>query len=342
MVAYYNEFDPYAAEWLKILINKGLIADGDVDSRSITEVSSDDLQGYTQCHFFAGIGIWSLALRQAGWSDDTPVWTGSCPCQPFSTAGRQEGKNDERHLWPTWFGLIKECQPSVIFGEQVASAITKGWLDDVYEGLEDENYAIGSSVLTASAVGAPHKRERLYFVAESDSIGREKRSEKRRELQTEQGNGESVNKHSGRNETRGTLGDTQHNGSSTATITGSNETSVQYDQKRSDSTCQSEGTSRSCNVADTCCKRQQRQGELQRPLHTEEDQERETSGIINDCSRYSKAEWITCPDGKQRLIEPSIPLLVNGDTNRVGRLCAYGNAIHSEVATSFIRAYKTI
>ena len=57
----------------------------------------DDIAGYTQCHFFAGIGIWSYALRLAGWPDDRQVWTGSCPCQPFSAAGKGEAFNDERH-----------------------------------------------------------------------------------------------------------------------------------------------------------------------------------------------------------------------------------------------------
>lgn len=87
MTAYYNEIDPFAAAWLRRLIARGLIAPGDVDTRSITDVRADDLVSYVQCHFFAGIGGWSLALRLAGWPDDRPVWTGSCPCQPFSGAG---------------------------------------------------------------------------------------------------------------------------------------------------------------------------------------------------------------------------------------------------------------
>lgn len=142
MPAYYNEFKPEAAHMLRQLIRYGLIAAGDVDERSITEVKANDLKSYTQCHFFAGIGGWSVALRLAGWDDDRPVWTGSCPCQPFSSAGKQKGKNDERHLWPVWFRLIAECRPAIIFGEQVAAAITHGWWDDVANDLESEGYEV--------------------------------------------------------------------------------------------------------------------------------------------------------------------------------------------------------
>jgi len=85
MTAYYNENDPYAAQWLRNLIEAGEIAPGYVDDRSIVDVRPDELDGYTQCHFFAGIGVWSYALRRAGWSDDAPVWTGSCPCFPAGT-----------------------------------------------------------------------------------------------------------------------------------------------------------------------------------------------------------------------------------------------------------------
>jgi hypothetical protein len=91
VTAYYNEIDPKAAAWLRELIKQGHIADGVVDERSIVDVSPDELRGFTQCHFFAGIGVWSYALRSAGWADDRPVWTGSCPCQPFSSAGRRGG-----------------------------------------------------------------------------------------------------------------------------------------------------------------------------------------------------------------------------------------------------------
>lgn len=169
MMAYYNENDPFAAVWLRELIKVGVIAPGYVDERSILEVKADDLKGYTQCHFFAGIGVWSYALRQAGWPDDRPVWTGSCPCQPFSDAGDKEGFADARHLWPIWDRLISESAPDVVFGEQVASKDGLAWLDLVYAGLEGKNYAVGSIDTCAAGFGAPHIRQRLYFVAVADT-----------------------------------------------------------------------------------------------------------------------------------------------------------------------------
>lgn len=167
--AYYNENDPRAAAWLRELIKQGHIAAGDVDTRSIVDVTPNDLDGYTQCHFFAGIGGWSLALRYAGWPDSRPVWTGSCPCQPFSSAGEQAGFIDERHLWPAWFWLIRQRKPVRVYGEQVASAAGRAWFDFVSLDMEALGYAIGSHDLCAAGVGAPHIRQRLYWMADSDS-----------------------------------------------------------------------------------------------------------------------------------------------------------------------------
>lgn len=167
MTAYYNEFDPFAAAWLRELIKAGHIAPGDVDDRSIKDVSADDLRGYTQCHFFAGIGVWSHALRSAGWSDERPVWTGSCPCQPFSAAGKGGGFDDARHLWPDFFRLIAECRPDVVLGEQVASKDGLAWLDLVYADLEGADYAVGAVDTCAAGFGAPHIRQRLYWTGKS-------------------------------------------------------------------------------------------------------------------------------------------------------------------------------
>ncbi|EHF1607731.1 DNA cytosine methyltransferase [Salmonella enterica subsp. enterica serovar Muenchen] len=167
--AYYNEIDPFAAAWLQNLIDAGCIAPGVVDTRSIEEVTANDLKGFTQCHFFAGIGVWSYALRCAGWPDSRPVWTGSCPCQPFSQSGKRRGFNDPRHLWPTWCQLIKECTPYVIFGEQVASKDGLTWFDAVQLDLEEAEYAVAVIDLCAAGFGAPHIRQRLFWVADADS-----------------------------------------------------------------------------------------------------------------------------------------------------------------------------
>jgi len=164
---YYNEIDPFAAQWLRNLIKVGLIPDGYVDERAIQDVEAEDLEKYTQCHFFAGIAGWSYALELAGWPEDQQVWTGSPPCQPFSSAGKRKGMNDDRHLWPHFFSLIRECQPPVIFGEQVATAIGDSWFDYLQADLEAEGYATGMAVLPACSVNAPHRRNRLWFVAYS-------------------------------------------------------------------------------------------------------------------------------------------------------------------------------
>lgn len=168
MAAYYNEIDPYAAQWLRNLIAAGYIPRGDVDERSIADVRPDDIRGYAQCHFFAGIGGWPHALRLAGWDDSRPVWSGSCPCQPFSTAGKKVGLADERHMWPIFKRLIAECRPAIVFGEQVARKAGLEWLSGVRSDMESHAYAVGAANLCAAGVGKWHRRQRLYWVAVAD------------------------------------------------------------------------------------------------------------------------------------------------------------------------------
>lgn len=175
MSSYYNEFDPAAAQWLRNLIKAGHIPAGDVDERSICDVGADDLVGYTQCHFFAGIGGWALAGRIAGWPDDREIWTGSCPCQPFSVAGKGAGAADSRHLWPNFFRLISARRPTVVMGEQVAAAVGKDWFNGVRTDLESIGYVGRGVVVPACAVNAPHRRDRLWFVANASGAGLEER-----------------------------------------------------------------------------------------------------------------------------------------------------------------------
>ena len=174
MRVYYNDHDPYCVQWLRNLIEKGLLPDGDVDDRDIRDVRQEDLRGYRQVHFFAGLGGWPYALRLAEWPSDREVWTGSCPCQPFSSAGAQRGHADERHLWPAFYGLISECRPPIVFGEQVAGADGREWLSAVRLDLEAAGYAVGAADLPAAGVGAWHARQRLWLVANAaDGLRRE-------------------------------------------------------------------------------------------------------------------------------------------------------------------------
>ena len=172
MTAYYNEIDPFAAHLLRALIADDVITLGEVDTRSIADVVPSDLVGFTQCHFFAGGGCWSVAARLAGWPDERQLWTGSCPCQPFSTAGRRSGTADDRHLWPHFFRLIRACRPACVVGEQVAGAAGYGWFDGVRFDLASAAYACRAVDIPACAIDAPHIRQRLYWVAVADRESR--------------------------------------------------------------------------------------------------------------------------------------------------------------------------
>lgn len=340
MSAYYNEFDPFAAQWLRELIKDGLIADGVVDERSIADVQPEDLKGFTQCHFFAGIGGWSLAARLAGWGDDRPMWTGSPPCQPFSTAGNRKGQDDERHLWPVFFNLIRECRPPVVFGEQVAAAIRTGWFDDLQTDMEAESYATAMVVLPACSVGAPHKRERLWTVArcvaDSNNAGQS----------AGQRGGES-----GGNEPRYDLGrcssDDECRGLAD-TNAHRRQQGLQSIPRESPERAGSDTiNSRGVKLGDTNGAGLQEHGELGE-LHFRESDRKDKNGQRID-SGVSRGFWsdnrlVYCRDGKARQIpiEPALFPLANGIPNRVGILRGAGNAIVPQVAAEVIGSYMEV
>lgn len=339
--AYYNEIDPHAAAWLRELIAAGLIAAGDVDERSIAEVTPDDLRGYTQCHFFAGIGGWSLAARLAGWPDDRELWSGSCPCQPFSVAGKGKGVADERHLWPEFKRLIAQRKPPVVIGEQVASKDGRVWLAGVRADLESVGYAVGAADLCAAGIGAPHIRQRLYWVADAaserwdrsqDTTGQAGRSC----LENSGGDGWMGNAISprlegyARNECHrhepGRLG--AHTAGPVAETGGDSGLSITEGQRSQ--------------------MRHDAHGELHRIGSNE-----------NSSGAWDDYLWIPCADGKARRIKPGLEPLAHGlprgvvpggdpgapgyaeqtGEARIMRLRGYGNAIVPQLAAEFLMAY---
>jgi len=325
MAAYYNEKDPFAAAWLRNLIAANMIAPGDVDERSIEDVIPLELAGYVQCHFFAGIGVWSYAMRRAGWSDDRPGWSGSCPCQPFSQAGQGAGFADERHLWPAFFHLIEQCRPGVVFGEQVASPDGLAWLDLVQSDMEGTGYAFGALDQCAAGFGAPHIRQRLYWMA----YDAESRRESWWGCAVESGGGETPRIESGRLRNAGGMAH--------------NNTRLEGRHERRDSADECAtwpfgmaGGMAFTNGRDAGTERLQRSREY--------GQRTQDAGISNSDSWaspingfWSAADWLRCKDERWRPVEPSAFPLAHGVANRVGLLRGYGNAIVAPQAEEFIR-----
>lgn len=342
--AYYNEIDPFAAEWLRNLIAGGHIAPGEVDERSIEDVTPDDLRGFTQCHFFAGIGVWSHSLRLAGWPDDKPVWTGSCPCQPFSAAGKGDGFADERHLWPDFFHLISELRPQHVFGEQVAAGNANAWFDLVQADLEGMGYAFGLVPFTSASIGAPHIRERAYWVANASS-----------EYESSAGNETGIT--------------ARFRSSSTDRLANTGGERL----NRVDSLLQREESGRVTKSVLEVARNSVTGGmgytdnsRLERHIRDESAAGRERAtgsatapGVhmraLEVNGFWRDADWLLCRDGKWRPVEPGTFPLVDGasarlgrvesgvarvaSSNRVGRLKGYGNAINAQAAAEFIRAY---
>ena len=327
MAAYYNEIDPYAADWLRNLIKSGHIADGVVDERSISDVQPNELQEFTQCHFFAGIGIWSHALRSAGWADDRPVWTGSCPCQPFSQSGTRKGVLDERHLWPHWHHLIAECRPSTIFGEQVASKDGLGWLDLVQADMEGEDYAFGAFDMCSAGFGAPHIRQRLWFVADTQF---DEQRAGRGAGREDQARDERGVKPSG----RGAVGRVAH-ADSEQRDEGLQSVSGGFPERVGGDSVSDHGVDHTISLGRDAGRQWEHGGDVGKQSAT----------VIEDGGRapthgfWSDVDWLGCRDAKWRPVESGTFPLVDGTTSRVGRLRAYGNAITAQVAQGLIESY---
>ncbi len=312
---YYNENDAFCAQWLRNLIAAGQISNGIVDERSIEDVKPCELVGFRQCHFFAGIGAWSYALRLSGWSDDREVWTGSCPCQPFSAAGKAGGFADERHLWPAWFHLIGQCKPATVFGEQVSSADGLTWLDLVQDDMEAATYTFGAMDTCSASVGAPHIRQRLYFVGDlayTDCDDRRSDRGKSRSRRSEIRN--VINKRRSEDDIVGNTGVARRENGD-GLVSGHNKNRFTPASVLGDSN----------SVGERSDKRSQGRKIAQR---------------FSDSSGYwTKVDWIECRDGFARPVEPGTFPLVNGAPQRLAQLRAFGNAINPHQAAAFVRAF---
>lgn len=346
---YYNEIDDKAAAWLRELVSQKLIPAGDVDTRSITEVKAYELKGYTQCHFFAGIAGWPLALQLAGWPADRPVWTGSCPCQPFSSAGKGLAQKDERHLWPVFFDLIRQCRPEQVFGEQVASAIGHGWLDGVSADLEAESYACGATVLGAHSVQSPHQRQRLYWVADDRSGGRE--------VQDQQlGNGgEAVSQWEadelgvgGTHDGMANAGSERRQQISRSAPSDENPYGrARRDRGQPDSHNQPASDGKNDHGLEQSDGRGRRIGTEQHCKQEVSPADGSSRGQHVDGFGghfWSDFQLVHCRDGKTRRVptEPTFFPLAHGVPARVVRLRGYGNAIVPQCAQAFIEAFLEI
>jgi DNA (cytosine-5)-methyltransferase 1 len=323
---YYNEFDRKKAAWLRNLIEEGLIADGVVDERSITEVQPDDLAGFSQHHFFAGIGLWSLCLRRAGWPDDRPVWTGSCPCGPFSEAGKGLGFDDPRHLWPEWFRLIRERRPNVVFGEQSANAVE--WIDLVSGDMEGIRYAIGTPDIPAAGFTGAHKRQRFGFVADANNAEwwsdrapwHDGRWPKTGRVQS---SGDL-----GYGGTGISMGDARRDGSSSV--------GRDHGQVRGLSEAQRQpehgpallgGSSPSFRLAYSD-RDGREQGAGWRSIRAEPDPQ-----------HGGGPDWVFCRDGLWRPVEPGLSPLADADPSNMGLLHGFGDAIDVTTFTNLIGSY---
>lgn len=328
---FYNDVDQSKCAWMSNLMDAGLIRPGIISDKSITNLTPQMLEGYELAHFFAGIAGWDYAFTLAGWQPDGAVtWTGSVPCQPFSTAGRGKAQADARHLWPAWFRLIRECRPSRVFGEQVAAAVGWGWLDGISTDLEAAGYAVGATVLGAHSLGAPHIRQRLYWVADSDSSRHDRAHEAPEAVL------DGLRSHDGLSERDGGTRDGLAYGPQERRGQGS-----QDGRGGVSGGAQTWQRARSANdgvVGRLGNAPSERCGEAG-PDSVRPPQRPAGSGCLARQVFWDDYAIVHFTDGKARRVKPGIECLAARLPGDLGRLRGYGDSIVPQVAAEFVSAY---
>lgn len=356
---FYNDFDRHSAAWLRQLIADGALPHGQVEERSVTTILPGELAGFRQCHFFAGIGGWAEALRLAGWPAEREAWTASLPCQPFSCAGKQLGESDSRHLWPAFRELVRQCRPAIMFGEQVASPAGRDWLAGVRLDLESMGYVVGAADLCAASVGAPHIRQRLFWVAyllkpglerlpwhgrNGCQSGREHAQEAgptapggRAGGVADHGGGgrEVAMQHAGSRapESEKRKADFPRSGGGVGGVGDSD--GAGFEALRGESGGGEPGPGEPALASSPCgMEYTEGNGRIERGP--------QPGGRVppGGCGEgfWSDFDIVQCRDGKARRIEPGSFPLAHGVRGRVGLLRGYGNAIVPQVAAEFIMA----
>ena len=308
------------------------------------------------------------------------IITGGFPCQPFSVAGKQQGTGDDRHLWPEMFRIIKAFKPRFAIGENVRGIVNiqDGVVfETVCTDLESEGYEVQPFNIPAASVGAPHRRERIWFIAvREDATNTNGNGEKWNKSQDRQGS--RIEQNSSTN-----VGDTEHNGSPTSEIGRGNEKINGGAEERQNKSFELERTSRSEdngnvseNVADTENGRGQpsqserwqgtERGSINsRGIEGERKNFSETNKKLADTNgeglegfgqssrQLSKTFFATdSSEERQRTmdqgwwsVEPNVGRVANGVSGRVHRLRGLGNSIVpqivEEIGKAIIEAERT-
>ena len=242
-----------------------------------------------------------LANDPDGLIPDCDILSCGYPCQPFSVAGKQRGEEDDRHIWPEIFTIIQAKRPTWIVCENVYGHISMG-LDTVLSDLETEGYSCQPFIVPACAVNAPHRRDRLWIVAHTNSHGKP--------------NG-SINEEK---RSRQLVGDTENNrcdrGTTPVRREGAQNKQVEQFSVRGKLSRSSE------NVAYTDNKRSQ--GRLSGGKDEEPQSEHGHTRSSSAAHRQPTEEWWAA--------EPSVGRVANGIPKRVDRLKGLGNAIVPQIA----------